>query len=218
MKIALCTPHYSDVTAQYAYSLAHLFRHTLRTRPDIDLTPFLASSAILPKARTQLVGMALEWGADWILWIDADHLFPPDSLLRLLARNLDVVGVNYPRRQAPAGPTAASADDDGNWHPVWTTAEKARSGLVEPVDTMGLGLCLMRAELVRRLHPPLFGIEPLPDGGFLIDDAWFFAKLRQAGVAIHVDHGLSWEVGHVTEQILTHAGLEQSRGAAADRT
>src|SRR3546814_13800455 len=47
------------------------------------------------------------WGADYILWMDSDHVFPAESLCRLWARNVDIVGVNYSRRCSPTAPTAA---------------------------------------------------------------------------------------------------------------
>ena len=50
---------------------------------------------------------------DWILWLDADHTFPNETLLRLLGHGKDVVACNYARR---AGATEPVAQRDGR-HP-----------------------------------------------------------------------------------------------------
>jgi hypothetical protein len=49
-------------------------------------------------------------------------------------------------------------------------------------------------------------MDPTPDGiRFVGEDVHFFKSLREAGVKIFLDHKLSWDVGHVSEQILTNA-------------
>jgi hypothetical protein len=49
------------------------------------------------------------------------------------------------------------------------------------------------------------------------EDASFFEELRSAGVAIHVDHALSWQVGHIHEQVLTNADAEAQKEAWLSR-
>jgi hypothetical protein len=49
-------------------------------------------------------------GADFILWADADHVFPDHALIRLFSLNLPVVGCNYPTRVPPLVPTALGLD------------------------------------------------------------------------------------------------------------
>ena len=146
LKIAICTPCYGDVTAQYAFSLAKLVLRTGQTQvnfngevvfPDIEV--FMQSSAVLPQLRTLLLKSAMEWGANYLLWLDADQLFPDEALLRLISHNLPVVGVNYPRRVAPHLPTAIGLDGEL----ITTTEEKAKAGEVVPVASLGLGCCLI---------------------------------------------------------------------------
>jgi hypothetical protein len=91
--------------------------------------------------RIKLAELALDWGADYILWADSDHRFPRKALLRLMAHNLDVVGVNYPRVSPPHEFTAAGLDG---------THLQPGSGL-ESVMSMGLGLCLVKAAVFQNL-------------------------------------------------------------------
>lgn len=220
MKIAICTPCYGDVTAQFAYSLAKLVGRTVQTRIDFNgqiVTPevelFMKSSSVLPQLRNMLVKAALEWRANYLLWIDADQSFPEDALLRLLSLNLKVVGVNYPRRVPPHLPTAAS--HEGGL--IWTTEEAARVNSIIPVGSMGFGCCLMDMTIFDSLEEralaagkdtmwPLFAVEMLSDGTEIVgEDVFFFRRLHEAGIPIHLDHALSWTVGHVHQRVLTNA-------------
>ena len=220
MKIAIFTPSYGDVTANYAYSLGKLMFRTAQTQfnfngevlfPQIEI--FMRSSSVLPKLRNMLVKAAMEWGANYLLWIDGDQVFPDEALLRLLSLNLPVVGVNYPRRVAPHLPTASGLDGKL----LRTTEEAARANEVVPVLSLGFGCCLIDMTIFDTLHNhavangrkgiwPLFAVEMLNDGPEVVwEDVFFFRQLHAAGIPVHLDHALSWSIGHVHQHVLTNA-------------
>ncbi len=217
MKIAICTPHYGDVTAEFAFSLARLVGRTARTEIDFNgevLLPtielFLRSSSIVSQLRNILVRDALQWGANYLLWLDADQKFPEDALLRLLTLNLPAVGVNYPRRAPPHLPTATGLDGAL----VHTTEQRAWNGEVEQVLSLGFGCCLIDMTIFETLHRhalaegksgmwPLFDVEMVGDGTEIVgEDVFFFRRLHRAGVAVYLDHALSWSIGHVHQRVL----------------
>ncbi len=211
MKIAICTPVHGDVTAHYAQSLADMLLRTstaniifndVPVAPDLKL--FMRTSSLLPKIRNGLVEDAIDWGANYLLWVDSDHWFPDGSLLRLLSLNLPVVGVNYPTRQIPAWPTAIGLDGQR----VWTTEELATQNAVTQVASLGLGFCLIDVHVLKSAKAtgdtrrPLFMIELTEDGAMIGEDLVFFRRINEAGFPVHVDHALSWEIGHVHRHIL----------------
>jgi hypothetical protein len=218
VKIAICTPFYQNVHASYAYSLAKMMMHTVQApimfngeavTPQIEL--FMKHSSMLPTLRNELVADAIKWGANYLLWADSDHKFPPHALIRLLSLNLPVVGVNYARRTLPTAPTAIALNGRDL---VWTTEERARKGEITEVSGLGMGLCLLDmtifGALQERAHAegrasiwPLFAFETLPDQmAPLGEDLYFFRQLREAGISLHVDHALSWAIGHSREQMI----------------
>lgn len=228
MKIVICTPHFREVHAKFVISLMSLVAHTYRaeivfngqpTTPDIQV--FMNNGSVLSDLRNTLVRMANEWGANYLLWLDADHTFPPDVLMRLLSHNLPVVGANYPRRTSPTFPTAQALDGDH----LWTTLEAAEAGHVERVARLGLGVCLVDMTILGALERaaqragqetlwPLFAQEAIPDALEVKgEDTYFFELLTRGGIPAYVDHGVSWDVGHVHEVILTNADAEQQREA-----
>lgn len=199
MRICICTPVHSDTKAFFTLSLVGMVAKTARALPH-EIQFILAQGTVLD-ARNALADEALRRGADWILWLDADQVFPEDTLIRLLGHGKDIVGANYPRRRPAGAPTAVK---DGE--PLYS----AGPGLDE-VDTLGLGVCLMRASLFRRLERPWFNFEIKPDrSGHIGEDVALFRALRRLGVAVFVDHGLSMEVGHIAEQTLVFAGIEDA--------
>lgn len=219
LKVALCIPCHGDTKAKFTQSLAAMIAHSCGAVIEYDGEPtrlefetLIVSSSILPESRNRLVAEALHYGADYMLWMDADHVFPCDALLRLLCRSELVVGCNYARRASPTWPTASKRGDDDELDLVYTTKEKAEANELEEVAHIGLGFCLMDMRLFAILEEksdtfwPLFDMEPTEDKvRFVGEDVHLFKKIREAGVKVYCDHGLSWELGHVTEQILTNA-------------
>jgi hypothetical protein len=227
IRLAICIPAYGDTKAKFTLSLANaliklhsaaIVDHEGNPVP-IETEMFMVSCSMLTESRTRLVAEAVGWEATHLLWLDADHVFPANAILRLLAHNVDVVGANYPRRCIPTAPTAAKtvSEDDDNRNLVYTTMEKAHDNLVEEVDHMGFGVCLMNMAVfdLMQIHAeehgdgnflPLFKFTEIPGkAGPIGEDVFFFRKLREAGGRVFVDHALSWEVGHIHEMIMTNA-------------
>jgi hypothetical protein len=235
MKVALCIPAHRQVEAKWAQCLANMIAYSCGATIELDGKPakiefetIVVSSSLLPESRNRLVVEAIACEADYMLWLDADHVFPVDALLRLLGRSKLVVGCNYARRFTPTSPTASKLADDKEL--VWTTKDKAEAGEVEEVSHMGLGLCLVdmrvyailerKAEEDGKPHFwPLFTIPAKPDGiGCIGEDVSYFEMLREAGIRVYLDHALSWEVGHIHEMILTNAHCEMQRDKYHDWT
>lgn len=240
MKVAICIPCYGDPKAKFMQSLLSMVTHTLGAdlqdengdRIRIQIETFIVSSSMLTEGRHRLVAEALTWEADYMLWLDADHTFPHDTFCRLWAHNLPVVGCNYSRRCTPTAPTAAYFDGEGPAKQLYTTEEMALKGLVEPCAHMGFGVCLINMKVFDALQAhaekhgdgnflPLFQFEPTEDKiGMIGEDVYFFRKVRDAGITPFIDHGLSWEVGHIADMILTnnHAVMHRDKWAELKKT
>lgn len=188
MKISVCTPVHWHPTFGYTNSLAGLL---IYSAPQVDLAYLSHQNTNVLYQRTQLAREALERGVDALLWIDADHSFPPDALIRLLNHRQHVVGANYPMRQEPHDPTAGRIRPDQSIERVQTTADS--TGL-EAVDGLGFGLILIARQVFEKVPEPWFDS--------LSEDFDFCAKARMAGFNVMLDHDLSREIGHITETVL----------------
>lgn len=234
MKLAICIPVYGDTKAKFTQCLADMISHIHTANlldPDgnkvtVDCKVIMVSCSMLTESRHKLVAEAMMWGADYMLWMDADHIFPPDTFARLWARGVPVVGCNYARRSIPTAPTASRWDEDQDKAElVYTTEEKANANEIEEVAHLGFGVCLIDMRVFDVLQAdaeargeksmlPLFKFGTKDNGiGVIGEDVFFFKKLRDAGIKVFCDHGLSWEVGHISEMIFTNAhALVQRQG------
>lgn len=236
IRLAVAIPCYGDTKAKFTLSLSQALIHFLNARiidhegndvpREVDI--FMVSCSMLTESRHRLVGEALAWGATHLLWLDADHVFPADTIPRLLSHNVDVVGANYARRAIPTAPTACRLDKNEDSEDVknlvFTTMEKAEDGELEEVAHLGFGVCLMNMGVLDMLQVhaeqtgdgnfmPLFEMKATQGKhGMIGEDVFFFGKCRDAGARIYCDHSLSWEVGHIGEMILTNAHAVAQRG------
>lgn len=237
LKVAFCIPCYGDPKGKFLQSLLDMQAYFLSSRLEApDGTPyekevktFIVSTSMLTEGRHRLIAEALNWEADFMLCMDADHTFPEDALDRLLVHNKMVVGCNYARRGIPTAPTAARIDktDDSHTGLLYTTAEKAEAGVVEECAHLGMGFVLINMKLFDHLQAyveslgersflPLFKFEPAPDfKGMRGEDVYFFEKVRASGVSVWCDHGLSWSLGHCHDIIMTHQHTIDQRDAWA---
>jgi hypothetical protein len=234
MKVAICIPRHGDAKGDFTISLARMIAWSLSAPPPptgrLEIEIFSISSSDLPANRDWLLKRAAEWQARYTLWLDSDHVFPPQSLLRLISHRLPVVGCNQPRRTVPTGPVASRIDDQGVREHVWTTAALARAGTIEEVAHVGLAFCLMDMLILHQLKEHVdkgvgwdqwtpFDRRRLPGTiGRMGEDASFFETLREAGIKVYVDHGLSWLVGHIGEHIFTNAEAEEQKEAWLGRS
>ena len=229
MKIAFCMPVHSSLTKRFALSAMNIIIACCKegierngTREEIDIRPFMASSSDIGFNRNVLVRDALDWGADYLLFADVDHYIPSNGLHRLLSLDRDVVGINSLRRdEENRQPTSARRTASGGLELVWTTQAKAEAGAVEPVDFMGLGFCLIARRVFDKLAEqakatgrdtmwPIFHFEPI-EGSLSAnsEDSVFSRKCAAAGISCFIDHWLSFESGHLSDQLLVFPARSQ---------
>lgn len=192
MKVAICTPSRDMVHSGFAFDLANLTAHFTAKGGSINVLNSIGT--LIADQRVDLAAMALEQGADWILWLDTDMRFPKDALDRLLAHNEAIVGCNYSTRMLPPEPTATNYKN-GEWEKVYTRPES--TGL-EPVSFLGMGCILTRADVFKKIEHPCFHLGfSTKNNKFIGEDVYFCMKAGDAGFKVMLDHDLSKEIRHI---------------------
>ena len=176
MKIAVCVPHTGTLKAETSRCLADMAVYTASTpiryngsieKPEIR--HLFSDHGPLEVKRTRLAFHALEWGADYIPWVDSDQTFPPDGPLRLMAHDKAIVAGNYANRHGvPVTPVAR--DVAGN--PL------QRGAGIEEAGAVGLGFCLMKAPALAKVPQPWFAIRI--DGSNCIGEDFHFIRRYDA--------------------------------------
>lgn len=97
--IAIGTPCYGGVTANYANSLAASV--SLFAKYNINLFPILLShQSVIQMARNRMLKEVIISDADDLVWVDSDIGWKPEDLLKLCLHEEDVVGATY-RKKLP---------------------------------------------------------------------------------------------------------------------
>lgn len=204
MRLLIAMPTYGSVASDCARSLAMLLFYIGHRPPDgmawVGIE--MMSSSNLPQLRHDLAVSAMrKHEATHILWVDSDMAFPKDSLHRLLAHDLEIVGCNYPRRL-------------GSHHSAATDLEcqpfKASSTGLGEAGVIGFGLLLTRIGVFEGDYEmPLFAHHDAD--GYCTEDVTFCRKVRARGHRIWVDHDLSREVRHIGSISLGHEHMEAAQ-------
>lgn len=226
-RIIVCVPTHAMVPYQFAFDLANMIGYTIAAIGDkVDIITNVMAGTYVHKAREQLLNEALGMGCHYMLWLDSDMRFPKDLLVRLLAHDEKMVGINYSTRGIPPRFVAIKRigvdhKDDGLGGALCPTWEES-TGL-EEVEAIGFGAVLMKAEIAVTLpeNEPVFWFGYSDDMGTHVgEDVWFCRMVRQYNpdLKILLDHDLSKECAHCghLEYRVEHAQVMLEEGAKAE--
>jgi hypothetical protein len=184
--VAVAIPCGTMVHADFAVSLGTMM-HTLGEMP---MSIVVGKSSIVADARNLGLDYAQKFNADYILFIDSDMTFPRDALLRLLVRNVDIIGATYSRRTAPHHFLGDILPEQ----PV-----DAPKGLLE-MTRIPTGFLLVKSSVFERLKKPYFRFRVDEEAGVNIGEDYDFSdRVRSLGFRIWCDPYLSKELGHIGE-------------------
>lgn len=140
--------------------------------------------------RNKLAEQALARGSEWLFYMDDDHAFEMDHLMRLLAHEKPIVASLYSARSAPFKPIAYDwISDEEGWTPI-DLNKHGKDDLIS-VDGVGTGGMLIRSEVFHQMPFPWF--EKTKTGS---EDLEFCKKARALGFEINLD--LAATMGHLT--------------------
>ncbi len=190
-KLAVLIPCRDTLHSAHAMSLAEMVK--FNTMNDLDTHVFMDASTILLTQRERLATEAINVGADYMLWVDSDIVFPATTAVRLLAHNEPVVAANYVRRQFPC--KGVAYETIGDWeNPL---PFEVYDDLVE-VEGIGMGCMLIKTSIFKEMSKPWFEFQWTPSSNdFLGEDMYLCQKIAAAGYSIKVDTQLSQELKHL---------------------
>jgi hypothetical protein len=180
----ICMAHGNQIEAPTAIALAGLCTKTRAA----DLMLATRQGQDPAAGRNEAAKMCLEHGADWLLFIDQDMTFPPEALDRLLAHDVDIVGIDYRKRSPPYAKIGVPEPGE----------EEKTTGLAKYV-MWGLGLVLVRRRAFFQIPRPWFAREYNPSG-YMTEDHWFCERARAIGLTVWCDLDLTAQCCHVGQQ------------------
>lgn len=150
------------------------------------------NSSIIEVGRNTMVQNAINLGVDYLLTLDSDMTFPPDTLIRLLKHGKDLVCCDAVKRREPFGTVCKGLDGKPINH------DRVRKKLIElKGGTSAVQLVSVKA--LKKIEPPHYAVTWDDNDGtkFVGEDYYFNEKARCAGAKTYCDTELSKEIGHI---------------------
>ena len=205
MRTLIAIPSMDQVPAQFAASLAML------EKTEGTVIGFQIGSLIY-EARNELARQAIKRKADYVLWLDSDMVFQPDTFTRLYndykAGKGDIMSGLYFRRVAPFSPVLFDKLEIEENRAVWTEPESIPDDVFE-VGGVGFGCVFMDTGVIMDVMSKFGGAPFTPVGG-LGEDLSFCWRARQCGYKIAVDPAV--QLGHVGHVIVNRDFYENVKG------
>lgn len=207
-KILIAIPCVDMVSARFAQSLAVL------KKVDNCVVSFLMGSLVYD-SRNKLAGYAVEMEADYILWLDSDMVFRPDTLEQMMKvldehPEIDILSGLYFRRAYPFSPVLFSKlEEKDNGEVVYEDYTDVPNELFE-VAGCGFGCVLMRTDcLFSMVEDGNIGrwFTPLLGAG---EDCAFCIRARRAGYTIYCDPSI--DCGHMAYAPVTKDFYKAQKG------
>lgn len=171
MNIFFATPCYGGmVTDQFFLSMFRMTQVLMQYGVKFRITT-LRNESLVPRARNILTAMFLEdTAATHLMFIDADIEFEPDSVIRMLAMDKDIIAGAYPKKTINWGQVKAAAlenkDNLASYGAEYainlkieqgTNRVRTNMGAVEVLDA-STGFMIVKREVVEKMtkaHPEL---------------------------------------------------------------
>lgn len=192
MKLAICMPSVAVNPSRSTACFGAMTAQTALSGMISDLRIRNQQGAYIDLQRETLAYDALTAGADAIFWLDHDHTYPPDSVVRLLKHNVPIVGCGYRRRLPPF------FEQMPPFHPGPGSVD----GLMVAEYMLG-GFTLVRKEVYEKLERPWYrcgwGLDPTRPEAHIGEDIDFSKRLIAGGFVPLIDEQLTKEIGHLAE-------------------
>jgi hypothetical protein len=191
--IMIAVPAMEMVNAEFAQHLAMAAANMVANGIRINCAFNIGS--VITIARRNLVDIFLKSDFDYIWWVDSDMKFPVDAPMRLLARQKEVIGVNYRRRRFPNANFTGMMGSAGTFQEFQTTDN---SPAMELIDVLPHGCVLVKREVYEKIPHPHYLQEYIPELNLEIgEDIFFCQQAQKAGYQVWCDQELSREVSHI---------------------
>lgn len=205
LKVILCTPYRrGDLKHEFFFSVLDLVSYTLE-RKKYEINLGFSESTVIYMTRNELFFESKERGADYVLFVDSDTVFPADALEKLLNHRHDVVTGVYYQRHPPYFPV------------VFRSCNKTEPEVMEEipskpfrVSACGAGFLLISKKVLNMFdggnakktlgHPftPIIN----EDYNAMWEDISFCMCMERMGVEIWADPTI--RIGHVAQSTVIY--------------
>lgn len=184
MSVLICIPTYETITPETFKSVYGLSINPEQGRPMFDFVKGYGCA----QARNKCAKEAMEYGFDYLMFVDSDVILPDDALVNMLQGDADIVLGIYPRKNTTTGqteiflPGVKDFTDKNNLN-LSNVPEEDRI----PIKGGGMGCALIRVDLFEQMEYPYFKYVEYENGSTLSEDNYFCWMAGKLGATIECD-------------------------------
>ena len=198
MKVFIAIPCMDTLSAKFAQCLVNLVNH----KRDFDVEVGFHIGSLVYDSRNKLAERAINSTADYVLWLDSDMTFVPDTLDMMLdtlkSNNYEILTGMYFRRRPPFTPTLFQELRITNHGTVTAEFSEIPDSIFE-VQGCGFGCVLMNRNVLWNVFCQNGGMfAPINGVG---EDLSFCWRARQCGYKIWCDPSIA--LGHEIRTTIT---------------
>lgn len=188
----------------HSWNQMHYYSHN-----KYDLRLVSTNSCYMDKMRDDLVVIARRHKPDYILWIDADQTYPPDTpevLMKHIDSGKSIVGGLTPQNMTGGSNVYDFVHDDG----ILVRRDIIPGKGLHKVDAMGMGGVMTKPDVYEKLDLPCFTMRwdsklaRCPG-----EDVQFYANCKKEGIDVWCDSDLVF--GHITTRSLVFVAAEEEK-------
>lgn len=203
MKVTLAIPTNRRINPKTSQCLMELVAHG-----GYDFHIVVAEEGYtIAENRNFIAAQACKNKSEYLLMVDDDMTFPPDTLDRLLANQKEIIGVAYHSRGSKDAIKLVQDDimaiaetEKGKYINLTTNTDPKYKKTFEVYAT-GTGIILIKCEVFYKIPQPFFSFSYYANGKCKEGEDWNFCfKAKEAGFRIWTDPTI--KVGHLGEIIL----------------
>ena len=222
MKIAIAVPMPDHVSDSFTKNLIQIITYTRSNVPDLEELVYINQKGVrTDKNRNVMIKECMEYGFDYILWLDADMVFPHDIIVSYLeARPFDVMGCVYFKRSYPHDPVMyVHGTNPLKPYKIVNPLEIVEGTVVE-VDGVGFGGVMVNCDVYKAMGDDRYMVYgenfhlPYPTTEQATHDLVWCKKAQEHGFKIFVHTGV--HAGHIKERIITIEDFKKARQDAMD--
>lgn len=201
MKITIAIPSNRGINPKTFQCVLELIANS-----DYDFYLLVAEEGYtIAENRNYIAVQALNNKSEYLLMIDDDMVFPPDTLDKLISNNKDVCGVAYHSRGSKdmvkiVPDIMAIAEVDKGKYINLETEEDPKYKEVFECYATGTGIILIKTDILYKIKRPWFEFTYFDNGKCKEGEDWNFCfKAKNVGYKIYTDPTI--KVGHLGERI-----------------
>ena len=209
MKLGICVPMYQVIPASFVINFIHRLTELYNNGRNYEVKIYFLMGTVIDRARNNLVKDALADGCDYIMFIDADMILPPNAVDNLIDMNVGIASGLYFTKGKPYLPVARikkkkSEVDEWEQDSTHRHLEDFEFNKTMNVAAVGMGCCLIKAEVFKKTEFPWFKFEWKQHNGKhyqLAEDLYFCDNALKQGYKTFLNTGI------ICEHFGTEVGL-----------